>query len=159
MKLRKTVLLAVAFAAFGAVAQAEVNVEALVTQLQSEGYTRIEVTRGRTQVKVEAIRGTEKVETIYDAVTGAILKTENEAVRPQENTNPGVRIRDRNRDFVKSRGSDDDDDDDNDDDDNGSNDNDDDDNGSNDDDDNGGDDDDNGGDDDDNGGSENDDDD
>ena len=84
----------------------------VVTDLQAQGYTRTEVRVGPTQIKVEAIRGTEKLEVIYDKATGAVLKTEMDQVRLGENISPGVSVRDRNRDFVRvvvrSRSSDDD---------------------------------------------------
>jgi hypothetical protein len=76
----------------------------VVTDLQAAGYTRVEVKVGPTQMKVEAIRGTEKLEIVYDKATGAILKREIETVRPGENTAAGVSIRDRGRDFVRGTG-------------------------------------------------------
>lgn len=84
----------------------------LVSDLQAQGYTRTEVRVGPSQIKVEAIRGTEKLEVIYDKTTGAVLKSEVATVRFGENTAPGVSVRDRNRDFVRlvagTRSSDDD---------------------------------------------------
>lgn len=86
----------------------------VISDLQAQGYTRVEVRVGPTQMKVEAIKGTEKVEIIYDSATGTVLKTETEAVRPGENTAPGVSVRERGRDFVRveRRDSSDDDSDD-----------------------------------------------
>lgn len=79
----------------------------VVADLQSAGYTRVEVRVGPTQIKVEAIRGTEKLETVYDAATGAILKTQVRAVGADDNTTPGVTVRERGRDFVRAdQGSD-----------------------------------------------------
>jgi hypothetical protein len=60
-----------------------------------------------TQTKVEAIRGTEKVETVFDRATGEVIKQEVETVRSGEDTRPGVEIDNRNRDFVDSARSDD----------------------------------------------------
>ena len=85
----------------GGTASAEVNVNALAADLQSQGFTRIEMRETPNQLKVEAIRGTEKVETIYDKSTGAVLKSETEAVGAFENTTPGVSLRQRNRDFLR----------------------------------------------------------
>ncbi len=90
----------------------------VIATFQADGFTRIEVKQGPTQIKVEAIRGTEKVETIYDAETGNVLKSEVETVGPNENIRPGVSIRNRGKDFVDV-GDDDDDDDDDDNDDDG----------------------------------------
>jgi hypothetical protein len=86
--------------------------ESVVGELSSQGYTRIEVRNGLTQTKVEAIRGTEKLEVVYDRATGAVLKTETEAVDAGDNTTPGVSVRNRNRDFLRVSSSDDDNDDD-----------------------------------------------
>ena len=77
----------------------------VVAGLQSQGYTRIEVTEGPTQVKVEAIQGSTKIEYVYDRATRAILKQEVEAVDAEDDTRPGIQIR-RGDDSV--RGGDDD---------------------------------------------------
>lgn len=84
----------------------------IVRDLQAQGYTRIEIKNGATQTKVEAIRGTEKVETVFDRATGDVIKQEVETVDSGDDTRPGVEIRTRDRDFVDGSGSDDDDDDD-----------------------------------------------
>lgn len=119
-------------------ATAAVNTEALVADLQAQGYTWIEVKRGLTQIKIEAIKGATKVETIFDAATGTVLKREVEAATAAEQGRTGVEVRNRDRDFIDVvRGEDDDSADDNDDssdDDNDSSDDSDDDNGSADDD-------------------------
>lgn len=94
----------------GGAASAQVDVNALAADLQAQGFTRIEMRETPNQLKVEAIRGTEKVETIYDKSTGAVLKTETEKVGVFENTSPGVTLQQRNRDFLKAQkqgGSDD----------------------------------------------------
>lgn len=78
-------------------AAAAIDTPAVVAGYQTQGYTRIEVKTGLEQVKIEAIRGTEKLEIVYDADTGAVLKTEVGTVRVGEDTTPGVEIRDRRR--------------------------------------------------------------
>ena len=88
------------------------DTDQLVSDLQAQGFTRIEVKNGLTQTKVEAIRGTEKVETVFDRATGAVIEQEIERVDSDDDTAPGVSIRDRNRDFADAGRSDDDDDDD-----------------------------------------------
>lgn len=113
--------------AFGLLLSAQgafaLTAEQLVSDLQAQGYTRTEVRVGPSQIKVEAIRGTEKLEMILDKASGAILKSEVATVRFGENTAPGVSVRDRNRDFVRlvagNRPSDDDSGDDDSTDDNG----------------------------------------
>ncbi|MFN3846653.1 MAG: hypothetical protein ACK4RZ_12670 [Paracoccaceae bacterium] len=77
----------------------------VVADLQAAGYTRVEVRVGPTQIKVEAIRGTEKLETVYDAATGAVIKTQVRTVEAGTQTAPGVTVRERKRDFVRAQGS------------------------------------------------------
>ncbi|MES2666835.1 MAG: PepSY domain-containing protein [Pseudomonadota bacterium] len=72
----------------------------LADQMTAAGYTRVEVKTGPTQIKVEAIRGTEKLETIYDAATGTVLSREVQLVDAGDDTRPGVQIRDRDEDFT-----------------------------------------------------------
>ena len=110
----KTTLAAMAFGLILAGQMAfALTTDQVVADLQAAGYTRVEVRVGPTQMKIEAIRGTQKLEVIYDKATGAVLKTETQTVRPGEKTHAGVSIRDRGRDFVRAgdrgrgRGSDD----------------------------------------------------
>ena len=52
---------------FGAgAAAAQITTDGVIQDLSAQGYSRIEVANGPTQMKVEAIRGTEKLEVIYD---------------------------------------------------------------------------------------------
>ena len=92
--MKRTFQLAAAFALIGSGAMAELNTDAAVQALQDQGYTRIEVRTTATETKVEAIRGTEKVEITYDSATGAVLKTETARVRAGEDTTPGVSLED-----------------------------------------------------------------
>ncbi len=98
-------------------ATAAVNTDLLISDLQAQGYTWIEVKRGPTQIKIEAIKGSVKVETIIDAETGAVLKREVETASAAEQGRTGVELRDRDRDFIDAgQGGDDDSNDDSDDD-------------------------------------------
>ena len=73
---------ALALAAGAALAQpAPSTADALAAELQAAGYTRIEIKEGPTQTKVEAVRGSEKLEYVFDRRTGAILEREVEAGR------------------------------------------------------------------------------
>ncbi len=85
---------------------AAVDTNALIDSLQSQGYTRIEVKNGLSQVKIEAIRGTEKVEVVYDKETGAVLKSETETVQPGDDVAAGVSIETRDEDFLDDDSSD-----------------------------------------------------
>ncbi len=101
------------------VAFAQSSTDNLVSQLQDQGYTRIEVKRGTSQIKIEAIKGDSKREMVYDLSTGALLKDEQGRVRLGEDTTPGVEFDDEDGDFIGDDDDDDDDDDDEDDDDDG----------------------------------------
>ena len=90
-------------------ASAQSIADQVIPELQSQGYSRIEVKNGLNQVKVEAIRGNRELEIIYDARTGAILKQEVNAVRPGDDTAPGIEVRNERRDFIRDRNNDDDD--------------------------------------------------
>lgn len=91
-------------------AQAAVDPETLGREWWSQGFTGIEVTVGRSQVKVEGIRDGQKVEVIYDAATGAELKRETGVPEAGDDIHNGISIRQRNRDFVRADRHDDDDD-------------------------------------------------
>ncbi len=107
--MKRTTLMAAVFALAATVALAQDATQSLIDQYQADGYTRIEVKVGPTQTKIEAIKGSTKVEVVIDNATGAVLKQETEAVSAGENTTPGVFVDTRDDDFVD--GSDDDDDD------------------------------------------------
>lgn len=119
-RLRALGLVAAMIALSARMAAAAITADDVIATYQTDGYTRIEVRMGVTQMKVEAIKGDTKVETVYDIDTGTVLKTETEAVRAGETVTPGVSVRELNRDFVRSARSDDGADDDDDDDDHGS---------------------------------------
>jgi uncharacterized membrane protein YgcG len=104
----KTLLLPLAASAmlFGSAALADTFVDGAVNNLRSLGYEYIEVTRGVTQARAEAVRGTQKIEVIYDLATGRILRQEYETAGPGYFGRSGVEIDVVRRDFL-----DDDDDD------------------------------------------------
>ena len=97
----------------GSVAIADPFAEAVVKNLQDLGYDYIEVKRGQSQLKAEAVRGDQKLEVVYDLATGQIISREDEWADDDYVGRSGVEIRTENRDFL----DDDDDDDDFDDDD------------------------------------------
>ena len=65
-----------------------------------DGHTAIEVTRGLTQTKIEAIRGTEKIEVIYDNETGATLSSMLGTPAADDDLLPGVTVRDLSGNFL-----------------------------------------------------------
>ena len=107
--MKRTLMMTAAFLIAGQMAFAAISTNTVVTDLQGQGYTRIEIKTGPTQMKVEAIRGTEKLEIVYDIETGAILKQESGEIYQGENTTPGVQISKDDDDFVDGKDDDEDD--------------------------------------------------
>lgn len=103
MTVRYSLALAAALSIIGGGAFALVTTDSVIQELSASGYTRIEVANGPTQMKVEAIRGTEKLEVVYDTATGNVLKSETDIVDADENTTPGVQVQTRDRDFLRVR--------------------------------------------------------
>lgn len=103
--MKRTLMMTAAFLFAGQMAFAALSTDTVVSDLTGQGYTRIEIKTGPTQMKVEAIRGTEKLEIVYDIETGAVLSQETGEVYQGENTTPGVEIGTDDDDFVD--GSDD----------------------------------------------------
>ena len=73
----------------------------VIADLQSKGFTGIEVKNGPTQTKVEAVRAGRKVEVVWDRASGRILEQEWEAAESDDRTT-GVEVQNRNRDFVRA---------------------------------------------------------
>ena len=99
--MKRILLMTAALIVAGTMASAAITAQSLVDSFKAQGFTRIEVKTGLTQIKVEAIKGTTKVETIYNMATGQVLKTETEAVGVFDDTAPGIELSDRNRDFLR----------------------------------------------------------
>jgi hypothetical protein len=108
--MKPTLALAAAMALASGAALADVT-QGVIDGLKAGGFERIEIQRSPTTLKVEATRGTEKLEQIIDRATGAILKQETETLRPGERLSDALSIRDRDRIGGGRRGGDDDDDD------------------------------------------------
>lgn len=112
MKLRTKLMLCTAFVGFGSAAMAVDLPAGEVTRQAIEsayaGYERIEIKYSPSQVKVEAIDAEtgQKVETIYDRATGAVLKAETSTYTGSVSS--GVEFESSSGDFVDSNvGSDD----------------------------------------------------
>jgi hypothetical protein len=119
MKLKTKLMLFTAATALSAsMAFAAINPAALADRYRAEGYTYVEVKVGPTQTKLEAVKGTRKVEVIYDNASSAIIKSEFENADDDYVGRTGVEIETVSRDFTDADDSDDDetDDDENDDD-------------------------------------------
>ena len=116
MKLKsKLMIFTAALALQAGIAQAAITANDVVRSYQAAAYTYIEVADGPTQIKVEAIKGSVKVEVVYDKVSGDVVKQESEAVSGKEAAQAGVEIKSTDKDFERKAGgaSDDDSDDDN----------------------------------------------
>jgi hypothetical protein len=95
---------ALSLLAGAALAQSSVA-EQVISGLQAQGFTRIEVKQGPTQLKVEAIQGDTKVEYVYDLASGDVLSQETERVDDDDDTAPGVEIDREEEDFVSVPGA------------------------------------------------------
>lgn len=103
--MKRLMLLSSALILSATMSFAAVTADSLVTAYQAQGYTRIEVKTGPTQIKVEAVKGTTKVEVIYDAATGAILDQETSRAK-RKDRGTGVEVSTENRDFLNANGHD-----------------------------------------------------
>jgi len=106
--MKRMFLLTAAMIFAGSVASAAITAQSLVQDLTAQGYSRIEIKTGLTQIKAEAISGSTKFEAIYDIATGKLLKSETGPVDLFDDTAPGVELSDRDRDFLRLASSDDD---------------------------------------------------
>lgn len=113
MNRSKTLISALAFMIGSGLSMASAGAltDQVVADLQSQGFDRIEVDEGPTQVKFEAIRSTDgvKIEVVYDSTTGTIIKQEQDTVTPGTNVTPGVFIESDDEDFVDNNDDNDDD--------------------------------------------------
>ena len=79
-------LLAMAFVLTGTAGFALTQVETAVQSLTDQGFTNIEVKQGAATTKIEATRGTEKVEITIDSTTGDVIKSETSAADDSSTT-------------------------------------------------------------------------
>jgi hypothetical protein len=93
MKL-KFVSVAAAATLIGGTANADPFLDAVVKNFQDLGYQFIEIDRSRTRLEAEGVRGTEKLEVVYDLATGRILSQETGAADSRDIGRIGVRIDD-----------------------------------------------------------------
>lgn len=110
---------AVLFSAGIAVSQdmdGQVLAEQLLAEYRAEGFSYIEIERGPSQIKVEAIRDGEETEVVYDISSGAVLQTETESADAEDMEATGYEISTQSTDFLNADGTEIDDDDDDEDD-------------------------------------------
>ncbi len=117
MKLRTKLMMFTATAALTAnMAYAAIDGQALADSYLADGYDFVEVKQGPTQTKVEAIKGSSKVEVVYDNENGAIIKQETETADGDDLGRTGSQVRSVDKDFEDGDDDGDEEDDDNDDD-------------------------------------------
>ena len=108
--------MATAFALWSAATHADSSTNRALAKFEDWDFDYIEIKEGLTQVKVEAIRGDQKLEVIYDRATGSILKQKLEPADAEKIGISGIEFERRNRDFLDkddlARGSKDEDDED-----------------------------------------------
>ena len=72
--MRRILPLAIAVGMAAVSAKADPFVDAVVENFRALGYEYIEITQGPTQIEAEGVRGTRKLEVVYDRATGRILE-------------------------------------------------------------------------------------
>jgi hypothetical protein len=94
-----------------AAAMAQAGFDAVIEDLRRQGYGGFEIDRAADRIRVEAERGGERREFIYDARTGSLLSDESGGRDDDDEGGFGGRGGDDDRDDGGSGGRDDDDDD------------------------------------------------
>lgn len=77
--------------------------DAIVADLQSQGYTRIEMKQYAHQIKAEGVRGTEKFEAVYDAASGEMMESHSYELGSEDALQAGELIRERKREREQVR--------------------------------------------------------
>ena len=108
MKLHLSGALALLLATTTISTAAAITPQELASRYQSEGYTRVEIDYRGDRAEVEAIRGDLKIERLYDLGTGAVIREERDRVDNDDNTRPGVYVRQDDDDRWDDDGRDDD---------------------------------------------------
>ena len=103
MSIRRILASAAVLVTIAAAGNAQSLIDQAVSQLTEQGYTRIEVKRLGTTVKVEAQRDGRELEVVYDSATGTVLKQEVNQIRAGDDTTPGVYISGRGDDNRSDR--------------------------------------------------------
>lgn len=74
--MRNSLTLAAAMALVAGAAFAQTNEARIARELTQQGFTDIEFERFNGQLKVEADRGLQEIEMVYDTATGSLVKNE-----------------------------------------------------------------------------------
>lgn len=76
--MNKFILAAAAVALSAGIAQAQTSTESIIKDLESQGYKDIEISQEDGRIQVEAMRGNQEVELVYDAETGDLVSRDDE---------------------------------------------------------------------------------
>ena len=96
----RKLMMSAALALMGSTSVAAVSTDDVIQSLSAQGFTRVEIKRGLTQVKVKAIRGDQKLDLVLDALSGKILKQNMAQALFFDNKTPGFFVSERRRDFL-----------------------------------------------------------
>jgi hypothetical protein len=78
--MKKILLTTTVFAFAATMAAAAITSQDVVDELTAQDYTVTEVHTGATQIKVEAVKGDQKIEMVYDIETGSVLRSETQTL-------------------------------------------------------------------------------
>lgn len=90
--LSTTLAVVAASLATGALAAGNELADRVAADLQSQGYAYIEIEQSPTQLKVEAVRGTEMLEATYDLATGQLISEESQPAEDEDRAMNGVEV-------------------------------------------------------------------
>lgn len=96
----RKLMMSAALALMGTTASAAISTDDVIQSLSAQGFTRVEVKRGLTQVKVKAIRGDQKLDLVLDALSGKVLQQAMVPTMFLDNKTPGFFVSERRRDFL-----------------------------------------------------------
>jgi hypothetical protein len=74
-KMKPTLLITAGLLITAKMAFAAVTVDSIAADLAAQGYTHIEIKQSNGKISVEGTLGADRVETVYDAATGEVLRT------------------------------------------------------------------------------------
>lgn len=80
----RNIIIASAIAVTGTCAIAGTAADTIAANLAADGYTSVEVRTGMLRSRIEAIRGSEKLELVVDNSTGDVVKSETGAADDDE---------------------------------------------------------------------------
>ena len=92
-------MMTAAFIFGGQMAFAAIDPQVLADSYLANGYTFVEVKQGPTQTKLEALKGADVVEVVYDNGTGEIISQETQPADAEDLGRTGIKIKTTDKDF------------------------------------------------------------